>query len=315
MLKRLTYGLVLGWFVLVATAWPTAAQSLHHTRDLGHVLSPETLGKGAISIQGFGGVQDANFRTSGGLAFGLGEYVDATVAFRSEWETVETREYLALGVKISDPPFLSHHLGLFPSARIPLADDERPLFGLQFMHVVEPGLNLPTKLYLNYGYFTQDTVDETDIFANRDYLEGGLGAKIAFSRSVLFAEFNLQTYLDFDAASFSESRFSANIGTRLAIGWGTSLSVMGGYDFSGQDDATPYVPADNSASIAVGVTRLFFPISGQVKQLQALLVEQMDHEVEEQELTALRARYRLFDRDLEALKQLLNDYQTDGGQK
>ncbi len=291
-----------------------SAQSLNHTRDLNIIFSPETLSKGAFSLQGIITGQESEYLTFGGAAIGLGRYIDFLAAYSRPLNSNASNEDISIAIKIGDPPFFGHYLGLMPSVKIPLSGNSKAIAGLSFMHVIEPQfIAYPTKFYLNYGYFSQDKNEIEQIFTHRDYFAGGLGAKLAISRSVVMAEFNMQTFLDFDTVSFQESRFSLSAGTRIAFIGGTSLSAGAIYSFSGRDAATAYEPKKNEMTISLGLTRVIFPVGSRIRKLKAMLAEQIDSETEDNELTAIHTRQQLVDRDIEALKQLLNDNQKSGG--
>jgi len=294
------------FLILSALFSNSSAQSLHHSRDLMYVSSPETFGKWAASVRGFVIAGKSRAQTDASFAFGLSDYVDFVAAMDN---TDSATPRMSFSLKIGDPPFLGHHLGLMPIIRLPLSGKEKSIVGLRFIHVLAPDFfDLPTKFYLNYGYMSQDNAENESDATNKDFLETGAGIKLAISSSVIFGEFYFRSYLDFDYASFIESRFYASLGTRLSIGWNTSLGIGLTYNFSGQDEKTLYRSTHKGVGISIGLTKALFP--GQSSCLSKVRLEHIDPSEEDSEFSEIKARRALTKQDIDALRLLLKGFQA-----
>ena len=294
-------------------------QALYHSKDLVHVFSPQTLKRSTLSFQMTGSWLQASdqshliSQTSFGM--GVGKYIDLLTGFEVNSETEVNS--LSFAIRIGDPPFLTHHLGLMPTAIIPLAGDEaKPVIGLRFMHVVEPdALILPTKLYLNYGYFWQAKSDQYPEFNTRDFYTLAIGVKTAVQRTVFFADFSFNSYLDNDAASFQEADFSVAGGVRIPFKWLSSISLNADYHFATDDLNTSYQPHENAWAIGISVSKVIFPGDPQQEILKRLFVEQIDRETEMKAISDLQLKQKLTRREIEALDDLITSYQRFGGKR
>ncbi len=295
--------------LLVAfSAGLSPAQPLNHARDLNYNFSSETIGRGAVSVQGFGVSTSDIFQTYLGAAVGLGRFFDVTAAYTNVSSDPATA--VSFGFKIGDPPFLRHHFGIMPSLTLPLADDRAALFGLRLIHILEPRLlTQPTRLYLNYGYYSQDAPETETAFSHYDYAVLGVGLKLAFTRTMLIVEAEGQAYVDADAASLAESRIKMSAGVRLPFLNDATLSLMAGYDLASDDPATLYQPPENAFRFAIGLTRVFFPKPNNIDRLKQNLVEQTDLRSDQKILAEIRLREQLAERELEALKSMMKNGQ------
>lgn len=304
-------------FLLIIGPSLAFGQALHQSRDLTTLFSPQTLSQWTVSIQAntdWRLTGDAESCTALSFGIGLGQYIDLLSGYRIGQETDDT--IASFGVKIGDPPFLGHHLGLLPSVSVPLNDDRaQAIYGLRFMHVIEPEwLTVPTKFYVNYGYFwRQRRHDEVELQTHDEFIDGGAAIKWAFRRTVFMSEFGLQSPLDFDQQSFSESKFQTILGVRIPLKWAASLKLHAAYHFSHNDPATAYQPDENTWTFGLSFTRVIFPANANREKLKSLYVESIDPATDHRQVHQLKMRQQLTANDIEALRQLMSAQAYPGG--